>query len=244
MIRCFMSRGDMGGSRPMAEKPAGAIRSGSGQADAVSPEKRESASRRRFLEAADEQFIAHGYDRCTIRAIAAQAGTSLASLSRNWDSKQHLFEEVFKRHFDPIHQHQHQQFDVLEQEGDLSVRRIVAAFFGSAIGKNAEDSSRSRSHLVYCLALTDPSEHARAIARPLVAPVRGRLIGLMRRALPDMDEQRFFLAMNIVLGVYIYPQTQAKRLAGVMDFDIEKMNWEEAVSILAGMVEKGLEGRG
>ena len=35
----------------------------------------ESTSRERFLVAADEQFIESGYDRCTIRAIAARAGT-------------------------------------------------------------------------------------------------------------------------------------------------------------------------
>lgn len=206
--------------------------------DPVSP--RENSSRQRFLEAADDQFIAHGYDRCTIRAIAAKAGTSLASLTRNWKGKQDLFSEVFQRHFDPVHSAQNERFDVLERSGDLSVRSIAEAFFCSAFGKSGGDGNVRRSHLIYCLALTDPSEEARAIARSIVMPVRARVTDLFRRALPDMEEQRFFLAMNLVFGSYIYTQMRADRLADAMNFDISTLNWEEAGATLADLVSSGL----
>ncbi|TNE38784.1 MAG: TetR/AcrR family transcriptional regulator [Sphingomonadales bacterium] len=206
--------------------------------DPVSP--RENSSRQRFLEAADDQFIAHGYDRCTIRAIAAKAGTSLASLTRNWKGKKDLFSEVFQRHFDPVHSAQNERFDVLERSGDLSVRSIAEAFFCSAFGKSGGDGNVRRSHLIYCLALTDPSEEARAIARSIVMPVRARVTDLFRRALPDMEEQRFFLAMNLVFGSYIYTQMRADRLADAMNFDISTLNWEEAGATLADLVSSGL----
>jgi len=202
------------------------------------------SSRDRFLQAADDQFIAHGYDGCTIRAIAAQAGTSLASLSRNWNSKQHLFEEVFKRHFDPVHQLQNEQFDELERRGDLTVKSITRAFFRSAMSKGSGDGDTRKSHHIYCLALIDPSEEARVITRALASPVRLRVTQMMRKALPDMDEQRFFLAMAVVLGVYLYPQTQAGRLAGVLGFDLERLDWTGAADILAEFVSTGLTGGG
>ncbi|BAK65806.1 TetR family transcriptional regulator [Sphingobium sp. SYK-6] len=198
------------------------------------------SSKARFLLAADEQFIRYGYDRCTIRAIAAQAGTSLASLSRNWTSKRHLFEEVFQRHFDPIHKAQHENFDRIEQLGKPGVRDIVQAFFESAISRSGSEGEARRSHMVYCCALTDPSEEARSITRPLVTPVRGRLIALLRRAMPDIDEERFFLMMTIVLGTYLYPQAHGGRLAAIMDFDISKMDWSRASDTLADLVSGGL----
>lgn len=201
------------------------------------------SSRERFLNAADEQFILHGYDGCTIRAIATQAGTSLASLSRNWTSKRHLFEEVFRRHFDPIHAAQHRNFDALEQTGDPSVRQIVAAFFESALSRGGSAGENRKSYLVYCCALADPSEEARSITRPLVTPVRARLIGLLRKALPDLDEQRFFLAMTVVLGVYVYPQTHGERLATTMGIDAETIDWPKAVEVLAEFVSNGLAPR-
>lgn len=220
----------------MADAPAAAEKDRAGRAGAGS-------SRDRFLQAADDQFIAHGYDRCTIRAVAAQAGTSLASLSRNWTSKRHLFEEVFQRHFDPVHRLQNERFDELERTGELSVRSIVRAFFSSAMGKSAGDGDTRKSHQIYCLALTDPSEEAKGIARSLVTPVRSRVTALLWRALPGMDEQRFFLAMNVVLGVYLYPQTQAGRLASAMNFDLDTLDWNQAADILADFVSDGLTGR-
>lgn len=216
-----MSMGAMAGSAWMAEAPEG-------------------TSRDRFLIAADDQFIESGYDRCTIRAIAARAGTSLASLSRNWSGKQELFTEVFRRHFDPIHAAQNAGFDALEASGELSARAVIAAFFGSAM--LGEGADVQKSHRIYSLALVDPSDEARLITRQLAEPVRRRLIDLLRRCLPDLNEARFFLAMNVVLGVYIYPLARGERLAGVMGFDLASLDWNEAVGMLADMVCRGIEG--
>lgn len=200
------------------------------------------SSRARFLEAADDQFVRNGYDRCTIRAIAAQAGTSLASLSRNWTSKRHLFEDVLRRHFDPIHAAQNASFDLLEQRGGARVRDIVQAFFDSALRRSGATGADRKSHLVYCCALIDPSEECRSITRPLVMPVRGRLIALLRRARPDLDEQRFFLAMTIVLGAYLYPQAHGERLAGIMNIDPASIDWSSASATLADFISTGLDG--
>jgi len=208
--------------------------------DKARPQAADQSSKARFLLAADEQFIRYGYDRCTIRAIAAQAGTSLASLSRNWKSKRHLFEEVFQRHFEPIHKAQHENFDALERLGNPGVRDIVEAFFDSAISRSGSEGEARHSHMVYCCALTDPSEEARSITRPLVTPVRSRLITLLRRAVPDVDEERFFLMMTIVLGTYLYPQAHGSRLAAIMDFDLSRVDWTKASGTLADLVSSGL----
>ncbi len=195
------------------------------------------------MEAADDEFILNGYDRCTIRAVAARAGTSLASLSRNWSSKRDLFEEVFRRHFDPVHMAQNRAFDGLEARGDYDARDIATAFFSSAMAKSDGDGDTQKSHQVYCLALIDPSHEARGIARLLVTPVRRRVTELFRRVLPGIDEQRFFLAMNVVFGVYIYAQTQAGRLAGAMGVDLATIDWANASEILADLVSHGIAAR-
>lgn len=205
----------------------------------VATEAPESTSRERFLIAADDQFIESGYDRCTIRAIAARAGTSLASLSRNWSGKQDLFAEVFRRHFDPIHAAQTAAFDALERSGTLSARAVIAAFFGSAMTGEGEEVRKS--HRIYSLALVDPSEEARVITRQLADPVRRRLVDLLRRCLPALDETRFFLAMNIVLGAYIYPLARGERLAGAMGYNLAALDWNAAVPVLADMVCRGIE---
>ncbi|KKW92009.1 TetR/AcrR family transcriptional regulator [Sphingobium chungbukense] len=198
------------------------------------------SSRERFLDAADQLFIREGYDRCTIRAISAAAGTSLAVLSRHWDNKQQLFEEVFKRHFDPIHSAQNARFDALEAKGEPALRAILEAFFSPALAGNIGPLEQRTSHLVYCRALMDPSPEARAIARPLVRATRSRLIRLLRTALPHLDETRFFLAMSTVLGAYIYPQVNGPRLAEIMDVEFGKIDWASAALIIPHFLEAGL----
>lgn len=198
------------------------------------------SSRERFLDAADQLFIREGYDRCTIRAISAAAGTSLAALSRHWDSKQQLFEEVFKRHFDPIHSAQNARFDEVEAQGDPALRAILEAFFSPALAGNIGPLDQRTSHLVYCRALMDPSAEARAIARPLVRATRARLISLLRAVMPDLDETHFFLAMSTVLGAYIYPQVNGPRLAETMGVEFGSIDWAKAALIIPRFLEAGL----
>ncbi|WP_159981764.1 MULTISPECIES: TetR/AcrR family transcriptional regulator [unclassified Novosphingobium] len=210
------------------------------KADPGAAERGGESSRDRFLDAADQLFIREGYDRCTIRAISATAGTSLALLSRHWDSKHQLFEEVFRRHFEPIHSAQQSRFDILEAQGPPDLRAVLEAFFSPALAGNIGPLEQRTSHLVYCRALMDPSNEARTITRPLVRATRERLIGLLRQALPQLDETRFFLAMATVLGAYIYPQVNGPRLAEIMGVEFQAIDWAEAALIIPRFLEAGL----
>ncbi|MDE1917002.1 MAG: TetR family transcriptional regulator [Sphingomonadales bacterium] len=202
------------------------------------------SSRDRFLDAADALFIRDGYDRCTIRLISAAAGTSLAVLSRHWDSKQQFFEEMFRRHFDPIHTAQNARFDAIEASlapgARPGLRAVLEAFFSPALSGNVGAIEQRTSHLVYCRALMDPSPEATAILRPLVRATRERLIRLLRTALPHLDEKRFFLAMTMVLGSYVYPQVNGMRLAEIMGIDFGDIDWQEAARIIPRYLEAGL----
>lgn len=209
---------------------------GPGRADAL-------ISRRRFLDAADRVFIREGYDRATIRAITAEAKTSLARLNRHWTGKEHLFRETLERHFDAIHSAQNRGFDALEAEGPAAlgnVERVLEAFLTPALRGLAGSPDESISHQVYARALTDTSPEVLAIIRPLVAPVRQRLAALLRASLPDLDADSFFLALTIVLGAYTYPQINGARLAASMNASFKTLDWNRAGPQIARMLAFGL----
>ncbi len=204
------------------------------------------AGRLRFLAAADRVYIQEGYDGATIRAITAEAGTSLARLNRHWTGKQNLFAEVFARHFTPIHNAQNASFDALEaRDGDISrVGDILDSFFSPALhGVTGEEKQRF-SYQIYCLALTDPSPEARELVAPLVKDVRARLIAKLRLALPQLDEEAFFFACSTVLGAYVYPQINGRRLAEAMGISYDAINWAGAGKRIAMVLEAGLVGPG
>ncbi|MPT47128.1 MAG: TetR/AcrR family transcriptional regulator [Sphingobium sp.] len=203
---------------------------------------RSDASRQRFLSAADHVYIREGYDGTTIRAITAEAGTSLARLNRHWEGKKDLFQEVFSRHFGAIHTAQNEGFDALEErDGSTSlVSDIVSAFFSPALnGARADDDARI-SHQVYCRALTDPSAEASELVAPLVEDIRARLISKLKMALPDLDEQSFFIVCSTVLGSYIYPQINGPRLAIAMNITFDDIDWIKAAQQIGAVLEGGL----
>lgn len=206
--------------------------------DSLSPRRdgRKTSSKARFIEAAAHEFIESGYEKCTIRAIAARAGTSIASLSRNWTGKRHLFEDVFALHFDAINAVQNRNLDLLEQAGDPGLDELLYAFYRPVLAPMSGRAAPATSHTVYCKALSDPSEEAKEIARPLVTGIRSRMIGYARRFLPDCSEQELFLAMTVINGTYLYPQVQGARLASVMGINDASFDWDQAARKLAAMV--------
>lgn len=198
------------------------------------------SSKDRFIEAAGREFIDAGYDGCTIRAIAARAGTSIASLSRNWTGKRHLFEDVFGHHFGIINDAQNRNLDAVAAAGTPDLVEVLHAFYRPVLSPARTDGDGPASHHVYCKALSDPSDEAREIIRPLVVDVRARMIGFARQCLPGLSEQELFLAMTVINGTYVYPQIQGARLASVMGLEGEAIDWDRASLSLARMVAGGL----
>src|SRR5688500_882222 len=63
-----------------------------GEPDAAAPRKRDAAATRlALLEAARRRFERLGYDRTTLREVAADVGVNLALIKRYFDSKEGLF---------------------------------------------------------------------------------------------------------------------------------------------------------
>ncbi len=203
------------------------------------------SSKARFIDAAALEFIETGYERCTIRAIAARAGTSIASLSRNWSGKRHLFEDVFGVHFQAIEAAQNRNLDLQEEAGNASFGELLYAFYRPVLaptpnaGRGTATQSMA-SHQVYCKALSDPSEEAKAIVRPLVANVRARMISYARKFMPGCSEQDLFLAMTLVNGTYLYPQVHGARLASVLGISEAEIDWDKAARGLGAMVAAGI----
>jgi AcrR family transcriptional regulator len=202
-------------------------------------------SRERFLSAADQVFLRCGYDGATIRQIAAEAGMSLASLSRYWASKENLFGEVFARHFDRIHQAQNSRLDAVELQAGPdgpTVRAILQAFYDPALHASTGPREQRLSHMVYCRALVDPASPARRIVAKLIKQISKRVIGLLRRALPALDAEHFYLFVAIAMGAYIQPQLFGMQMARVMGVRYSRIDWSRASDILAHLVEAGMRG--
>lgn len=198
------------------------------------------SSRERFLDAADRAFVDQGYQGATIRAVCAASGASLAILHRNWPSKEALFKEVFRRHFDPIHAAQAARFDQLQTLGaSHDVEAILLAFYEPAFVNGIDGRGGSKS--VYCRALVDPAREAKRLVAELIKDTRSRLVGLLRVALPDLAEAEFFLVINLVMAAFVFPQAFGHQLAVAMAFDDSRLDRSATARVMARLVATGVE---
>ncbi|MEV4341726.1 TetR family transcriptional regulator [Streptomyces sp. NPDC049590] len=76
------------------------MNAGGADADATDaePERKGQRTRRRIMEAARRKFAEVGYERATIRAIAAEAGVDKASVIQYYGTKRALFREAVRWH--------------------------------------------------------------------------------------------------------------------------------------------------
>lgn len=196
-------------------------------------------SRQRFMAAADRVFLEHGYSNSTIRLITAEAKTSLARLNRHWTGKEQLFEEVFARHFTPIHAAQHKGLDeVVEARKTDDIGAVVEAFLTPAMMTAHTDRV---SHLIYCKALVDPADEAKRIVTNLVRQVYPRVVAMLREALPGTSPQTFFFVVSAVMGAYVHSQTRGPQIAQRVGIDFEEIDWANAGKIITGLLVNGLK---
>jgi AcrR family transcriptional regulator len=83
-------------------------------------------SRQRIVDAAREHFMRDGYERATVRAIAAEAGVDVAMVYYFFGSKEGLFTEaalIGQEH--PLHQLAEMLDEGTEQIGHRLVRRFI-----------------------------------------------------------------------------------------------------------------------
>ena len=228
---------------PAGHRPPGKRRRTSAPRPSVARANDRASAHARFLSAADRVFLRFGYDGTTIRAIATEAGTSLANLSRHWWGKEDLFREVFARHFDRIHSAQNERLDAVERAatgGKPSVRAILEAFYDPALQAGVGPREQRLSHMVYCRALVDPAQPVRRIVAALIRQVGQKVINLLRNALPDHDAETFYLIVATAMGAYIQPQLFGMQLARAVGIRFADIDWARASALMANLVDGGI----
>src|SRR5208337_1730678 len=103
-----------------------------------------SATKDRILDAAEELFMEHGFEATSLRQITATACVNLAAVNYHFGCKEDLFEAVLTRRLDPMNQERVAlltHFEHASAPRPLSCEKILAAMFIPAL-KLARDRER------------------------------------------------------------------------------------------------------
>ncbi|WP_353113966.1 TetR/AcrR family transcriptional regulator [Microbacterium sp.] len=151
-------------------------------AEASPPPTRKEA----ILAAAERVFAEEGYDRATLRTIAAAAGVKLSLLVYHFESKAQLYRAVFERH-QHINEERREQLRGVDLAAGDALEQIVDAFLHTAYLAERDAALAQYFGLVLREA-SDPSSAERTIIRDLFDPMAREFIAALRAVLPDKPE--------------------------------------------------------
>ena len=186
---------------------------------------RNNDTRERILDAAEHQFMAHGYEGTSMRQITGEAGVNLAAVNYHFGSKESLMQEVFRRRLDWLNDERMRVLDELERTAEgkaLKPSQIVDGFFGTLL-RMAEDEQRGGMVFLRLLGrtLTDPSEFIRTFLAHEYAAVVDRYKEALFKALPDVPKAEIVWRFHFMLGATSYAIAGTDALRLVTDWQIE-----------------------
>ena len=182
------------------------------------------ATRRRLLDAAGELFAERGFRGATLREIAERAGANLAAANYHFGSKEALYLEVAREHFDALERR-------LAEEGaeiasaDLARRSrpqleaLLRARVRTLLRTLLEDDPIHAALMQR--ELLDPSDALPVIVRRWVVPLRRGMEDILARLAPELAPDEIARASFSVVGQVSFYLTHRPALLLM----IERRSW-------------------
>jgi AcrR family transcriptional regulator len=200
----------------------------------------------RILDAAEAQFMEHGFEATSLRSLTAAAGVNLAAVNYHFGSKEELFQAVLTRRLDPMNQERIELLERMEREsGERApgVEKILFAMLIPAL-RLARDEQRGGKNFLRLLgrAYADPAPFIRHFLSAQYAGMIARYKEAFHVALPQLTRQELTWRLHFVMGAlsYTLAGTDALKLfAQVAAF--EKYDDELLLQRLAPFLVAGLK---
>ena len=179
--------------------------------------RRNTESRKKFLDSAEMLFAEHGYEGTKIRAIADHSEVNLGALHHYWGSKEELFFEVCNTRLGPMNQERMLRFDELEKNKKKGKPVDIKELFKAAIEPTFFLLENSKKEQVifrkfYGRVMTEPSEIVNTVMRKLFSPVSSRFFSLLRENCPHLSDDEFYWRATSILGTFIYAPAYISRI--------------------------------
>jgi AcrR family transcriptional regulator len=165
-------------------------------------------TRTRILDAAEEQFMQHGFEGASMRMLTAKAEVNLAAINYHFGSKDALIEAVFRRRLDAMNAERIAELDQLEKDAAgkaLTPDAIIRAFIGASL-RMIEDARGGGRNFIRLLgrAYTEPAKPIRQLIGQMYAPAMERFKAAFAKALPELPKDELVWRMHFMFGTLAY----------------------------------------
>lgn len=165
-------------------------------------------TREAILDAAEELFAEHGFDKTSLREITSRADVNLAAVHYHFGSKEALISAVLERIVAPINEERMALLDDFEKrypDGDYPLEELVGIFVIPPIRTVGDDTrlSARRMELV---------SHVYAAKRPVTrqllfrqfGEIFHRFHGFFAEAMPEIPREEIPWRIHFLVGAMIH----------------------------------------
>lgn len=166
-----------------------------------------------ILDAAECLFSKHGLHGVTLRDVAKQVGSHTTLLNYYFNDKQTLFETVFARRVGVTTGRRMEALERYETEaGDApTVEGALHAFLDSDLDLYFTNGENWMNYAAFCARVSNTPEGAVLMDR-YFDPVVLKLIGILKRALPDYSDEDIFWGYHFVTGALMNTLARTGRI--------------------------------
>jgi AcrR family transcriptional regulator len=171
------------------------------------------ATQEQILDAAELLFSKHGLYGVTLRDVAQQVGVHTSLMHYYFEDKLALFKAVFVRRAEVTSELRMKALEQYEKDvdGKPTVAGALHAFLDTDFDLYRDGGEGWRNYGAFGSQLANTPEGA-AMFDQYFDPVVLRLIGLLRKALPDVPEEDVFWGYHFVTGSFMHTLSRSGRL--------------------------------
>jgi len=166
-----------------------------------------------ILDAAEYLFSKHGLYGVTLRDVALKVGVHTSLMHYYFEDKFELFTQVFERRARVTSDRRMKALDQYEKDcdGKPTVAGALHAFLDTDFDLYTSGGDGWRNYGAFGSQLSNTPEGA-AMFDQHFDPVVLRLIGLLRKALPDVPAEDIFWGYHFVTGSFMHSLSRSGRL--------------------------------
>lgn len=167
-----------------------------------------------ILDAAEYLFSKHGLYGVTLKDVATRVGVHHTLLNYYFDDKKTLFDAVFARRAVVTSERRMRALDEYDRAsgGKPTVEGALRAFLDTDLDLYIEGGEGWKNYAALGAQVANVPEWGAALMDEHFDPVVLRLIGLLRRALPDCDEADIFWGYHFVTGALMLTLARTGRI--------------------------------
>lgn len=196
----------------------------------------------KILDAAEIAFSEGGYTGVSVRDISERAGVNQGLIRYYFDTKEALFDEVYKRRGGLLSGHRHVLLDrLLEAGGIPQVKDIIRAYLqpqwdlkhsGEAGAAFARLQSRLHS---------ESEEHAMRLRKEVYDASVKRYVDVLVQALPQIPRRTIGLRMSFLVGTYMFMLNDLGRIEDLTEGGIHHLSKEEMLDNMVVFLSAGMQ---